>query len=834
MGDCSRLCDACVSPSFVAQLGVRPCDFVRFTAGQGCSVFSKTSISEVTWKFFVHLGRGTIRALCAAQGANIAAARVTARNFVRWAKVEIAPRGEQVLLSAGLQLAALGVEHAAHAWRSGCGCQCALLSRSFEVHIDGGDRGGSALACDALCTADRAALAAGAAAKAKWGLVAPSSWIHVASKRAPREACSLGTALGTALPMPLPEPAAAADLTSALLFNLLSPFAPRVTRPPSALLAPQILLLGSVGSGKSSLVSQCCARLSLPLLRFAAFDLARMSCSQPAEVLRNAVTQSQCYRPVVIVLDDLNEIAPESLLRARCTTAASPGLATIHALLNRVRACRLYHRKILRERAVVIGTCQAGQAMHPSLLACFDLVLRLRPPSAAKRLALVQYFCRDLGLAIPDGPTAGLLVAQMDGFAAADVGAVCVEAELLATRSRFQKGGTMVESHGSCGAQDVRPQPKQASAGDWALAASCVRPSGLLDLITQAADARCERSIICGQWQAKRRLGRLLLWPMRAPAFAAAMGICAPRGVLLCGPPGTGKTLLVRVLAAGSALNLLSVAIPLIIAPGGRGGENAIASLFERARANAPCLLFFDDLQALFGTRASLGMTGHGMLSQLLIEMDVYSDSCTRPNDVRGTSLVAGTLAVAATATVNVALAHPATIYPLVSAGTLPFLAIIGATNVPGGLDSALLRPGRLEHTLYLSVPSHAARRSILTRRLEDMSLCDVQCTYAEELTQRTLGFSGADLMLLCQKATLGALQRQSVRHPPPHEPVCMRSTEMYRASSATAACTAVCGLQLTVSGADFECALRQVNPTATSWFARRLEARVVAASVGS
>lgn len=131
--------------------------------------------------------------------------------------------------------------------------------------------------------------------------------------------------------------------------------------------------------------------------------------------------------------------------------------------------------------------------------------------------------------------------------------------------------------------------------------------------------------------------------------------------MLLYGPPGTGKTLLVRTLAAEAGLNLIAVAIPQLVRPEVRSrngspamarappprrpttsvparrgcqvgaSERALAALFERARAHAPCLLFLDELQAIFGKRGAVGRVGRQLLSQLLLEMDAVQATRTLP-----------------------------------------------------------------------------------------------------------------------------------------------------------------------------------------------------------
>jgi len=390
---------------------------------------------------------------------------------------------------------------------------------------------------------------------------------------------------------------------------------------------------------------------------------------------------------------------------------------------------------------------------------------------------------------------------------------------------------------GGGGGRRAACEPTEA---EWWEALRSVQPSGLLGLIEAPADAADAAAAapppppppplgslgppagvddggaggdgwaaVGGLEGVKRRLRLLLQAPLVAAPLCAQLGLgVVPPGVLLYGPPGTGKTLLVRVLAnpnpnpdpnpnpnpnpnpkqvrvlaAEAGLNLIAVAIPQLVKPEVGASERALASLFERARAHAPCLLFLDELQSIFGRRGAVGRVGKQLLSQLLLELDATQ---------------AG------------------------AAGGGPTVALVGATNAPEALDSALLRPGRLEHALYIGPPRRAARAAILRRQLRRMPLRLARSPggeareaaaiasvddLARELAARTARFSGADLLALCQRAAMAALQRAGT------------------AGTAGAAGAAGAALSVELERPDFEQALREVSPSLTAEMLERLHA---------
>ena len=161
----------------------------------------------------------------------------------------------------------------------------------------------------------------------------------------------------------------------------------------------------------------------------------------------------------------------------------------------------------------------------------------------------------------------------------------------------------------------------------------------------------------------------------------ARLGINAPTGVLLYGPPGTGKTLLARAVAEESRAAFISCKLTDLVKGTVGASEKAVANLFLKAKRASPCVIFFDEVQAIFGARGESSNASVSMLAQFLAEMDEIS----RSSESR--------------------------------------VVIIGATNVPSAMDSALLRPGRFENLVYAGLPTEESRAQILQLHSLNMPL---------------------------------------------------------------------------------------------------------------
>ena len=222
---------------------------------------------------------------------------------------------------------------------------------------------------------------------------------------------------------------------------------------------------------------------------------------------------------------------------------------------------------------------------------------------------------------------------------------------------------------------------------------------------------------IGGQEALKSALREAVQWPLHHPEAFARMGIRPPRGVLLYGPPGCSKTLAAKALANESRTNFLAVKGPELFSKWVGESERAVQSLFRRARSAAPAIIFFDEIDALAVKRGDGegggGGVGARVLSQLLHEMDG--------------------------------------VQPLTS------VLVVAATNRPDLVDPALLRPGRFDTLVHVTLPDLAGRRQILSIHTKRMPLdADVDL---ERLAAETGGYSGAELAALTREAALAALE---------------------------------------------------------------------------
>jgi len=208
--------------------------------------------------------------------------------------------------------------------------------------------------------------------------------------------------------------------------------------------------------------------------------------------------------------------------------------------------------------------------------------------------------------------------------------------------------------------------------------------------------------------------------PLMYPELCRLTGIRKPAGVLLYGPPGCGKTLLAKAVANGSHANFISVKGPELLNKFVGESERAVRQVFLRARTSSPCIIFFDELDALCPVRANDSSSGSSqrLVNQLLTEMDGFDD------------------------------------------GDGKQVFVIAATNRPDIIDPAMLRPGRLDKLVYVDIPTEEARTEILqthTRKLNLSSDTDLDAIATDE---RCKGFTGADLAALVREAGTMSLRR--------------------------------------------------------------------------
>ncbi|KAF8395748.1 hypothetical protein HHK36_019699 [Tetracentron sinense] len=219
-----------------------------------------------------------------------------------------------------------------------------------------------------------------------------------------------------------------------------------------------------------------------------------------------------------------------------------------------------------------------------------------------------------------------------------------------------------------------------------------------------------------GQDEVKKQLMEAVEWPQKHQDAFKRIGTRPPTGVLMFGPPGCSKTLMARAVASEAGLNFLAVKGPELFSKWVGESEKAVKSLFAKARANAPSIIFFDEIDGLAiirGKENDGASVGDRVMSQLLVELD----GLQQRGDV----------------------------------------TVIAATNRPDKIDPALLRPGRFDRMLYVGPPNEIAREDIFHIHLRKMS-CSSDVSISE-LAQLTEGYTGADISLICREAAIAAIK---------------------------------------------------------------------------
>merc|ERR1712039_904811 len=240
-------------------------------------------------------------------------------------------------------------------------------------------------------------------------------------------------------------------------------------------------------------------------------------------------------------------------------------------------------------------------------------------------------------------------------------------------------------------------------------------PSSLRETVVEVPNIKWDD--IGGLEETKRNLQEMILYPIDHPEKFEKFGMQPSRGVLFYGPPGCGKTLLAKAVASECSANFVSIKGPELLTMWfGESGAN-VREVFDKARAAAPCVLFFDDLDSIGTARGGgggdAGGAGDRVMNQLLTEID--------------------------------------------GVGVKKNVFFIGATNRPELLDEALLRPGRLDQLIYIPLPDLPARQGILESTLKKSPIApNVPLSF---VAQKTEGFSGADLAELCQRAAKAAIR---------------------------------------------------------------------------
>ena len=348
--------------------------------------------------------------------------------------------------------------------------------------------------------------------------------------------------------------------------------------------------------------------------------------------------------------------------------------------------------------------------MHPDVLAAIEVAMRAHPASTP----LVKHYC-ELLVRCGRAPEALERIAGVLAASPSDVEALHIAAaaaRLCGEDERAAGYEELVFALGSVDAPMIEDDDAAPAPFDD-VAISDQEMNAFLEDVLGPSSPVVTLDDVGGLENVKRRLQDSFLTPLRNPELREAYGSNLRGGLLLYGPPGCGKTFVARAIAGELGAKFLSVGLHDVLSMWHGESEHKLHELFETARRNAPCVLFFDEVDALGQKRSSSAPASRGVVAQLLSELDSLG------SDNEG-------------------------------------LFVLGATNQPWDVDSALRRPGRFDHTLLVLPPDLEAREVILNKQLAHRPTGLLSLSVVAE---RTEGYSGADLQLLVKEASGLAMQ---------------------------------------------------------------------------
>jgi transitional endoplasmic reticulum ATPase len=464
-----------------------------------------------------------------------------------------------------------------------------------------------------------------------------------------------------------------------------------------------LLITGLSGTGKSTISlrliqeNETCVLLSYTP---AEIQILMDEDSDAVKLIYDRASDLSKSQPVILFFDDLDVLLAQDDVSELASQTRSEQLF-IECFQNVLNSFKPSGES---SNILVVASATHPDKLNPILRRLFQSEMAIEPLTPAERRKALKSML-DSGL--PDKNLLQVTEEQIFDVADSSVGFNIGELEAL-VRTSYMLWST---SNGSAKERGVTSETLHQ-------ARQTLRPVAIRT-IGSAQVTKTTWSEICGLGDVKSRLMNATSAIFDATTRAAykRFGIQPARGIMLYGPPGTGKTLLGKAVATESKANFIYANLSEILSSELGQSEAAVATLFRSARRVAPSIIFFDEIQATFGSRDASGHFGRSMIAQLILEMEANSPE--------------------------------------------PVL-VMAATNRPDFMDKSIIRAGRFDELIYIPPPTAAARREILSLYLKPLKLREGTATpaFIEELSSKTHNFTGADLKNLCARAGMKSLMR--------------------------------------------------------------------------
>lgn len=461
-----------------------------------------------------------------------------------------------------------------------------------------------------------------------------------------------------------------------------------------------VLLYGPPGSGKTLMAKAVAAETGAYFFLLNGPEIMSKLAGESEANLRKAFEEAEKNAPAIIFIDEIDSIAPK-----RDKAGGEVERRIVSQLLTLMDGIKS------TSNVVVIAATNRPNSIDPALrrFGRFDRELDIGVPDAEGRLEVLQIKSRNMKLS----KDVDLVQISKDshGYVGSDLAQLCMEAAFQAIREKVH----LIDFDADTIDVEVL-NTIEINNEHLKHALRITNPSALRENAVEVPTVTWDD--VGGLEDVKRELYETVQYPVEHGDKFAKFGMQPSKGVLFYGPPGCGKTLLAKAIANECGANFISIKGPELLTMWFGESEANVRDLFDKARASAPCILFFDELDSIAKARGSGGggsgsEAGDRVINQILTEID--------------------------------------------GVGAKKSVFVIGATNRPDILDPAITRPGRLDQLIFIPLPDENSRLNIFKANLRSSPL--EEGVDLRKLAKATEGFSGADITEICQRAAKNAIR---------------------------------------------------------------------------